>query len=126
MAISSPFASVRKTVIENSIDSMLISALSGCVVVTGVQAEELEAVICSRYLGETVLCTRIGILHRRYARFDKNRIEAMPECDAFFLLPGDMPIISKETYLAVYRAIPENGDLPSYSQHCTDSASIRR
>ncbi len=108
-----------KTVIENSIDSMLLSGVERVVVVTGHRAEELEAVIHSRYLGDTVICTR----NWDFASTDmltsiKIGLRAMPECDAFFLLPGDMPIIQKETYLAVYKAMPEGVDAIVFPTLC--------
>ena len=108
-----------KTVIENSIDSMLLSGVERVVVVTGHRAEELEAIIHSRYIGDTVLCTR----NSDFASTDmltsiKIGLEAMPKCDAFFLLPGDMPIIQKETYLAVNRTMPQNGDAIVFPSLC--------
>jgi len=108
-----------KTVIENSIDSMLLSGVERVVVVTGHRAQELEKVIHSRYLGETVICTR----NADYATTDmmasiKIGLEAMPDCDAFFLLPGDMPTIQKETYLAVYQTMLQTGNAIVFPALC--------
>ena len=36
---------------------------------------------------------------------------ALPPCSAFFLMPGDMPVVTKETFLTVCRA--RSGGVPS-------------
>jgi len=108
-----------KTIIENTIDSMLIAGVSQIVLVTGYRADELERVINSRYMGNTIICTR----NPQYASTDmlasiKIGLQTMPECCAFFLLPGDMPVIQKETYLAVYQQMMKSGKaivFPEYS-----------
>ena len=97
-----------KTLIENSIDSMLLAGINRVVVVLGHRGNDLEAILRSRYVGDTV-CT---VYNPDYASTDmftsiKIGLSAMPKCDAFFLLPGDMPVVAKETFLAVYRAMPE-------------------
>lgn len=99
-----------KTLIENSIDTMLLAGVSRIVVVLGHRGSDLEAILRSRYLGDTILT----VYNHEYATTDmltsvKVGLAAMPACDAFFLLPGDMPVVEKETYLAVYRAMPETG-----------------
>lgn len=99
-----------KTLIENSIDSMLLAGVNQIVVVLGHRGADLEAILRSRYIGDTILT----VYNRDYATTDmltsvKAGLAALPECDAFFLLPGDMPVIAKETFLAIYRAMPENG-----------------
>lgn len=99
-----------KTLIENSIDSMLLAGVTQIVVVLGHRGDDLQAILRSRYVGDSV----IPVFNRDYATTDmltsvKVGLRAMPECDAFFLLPGDMPVVAKETFLAVYRAMPESG-----------------
>jgi len=99
-----------KTVIENTIDSMLIAGVSQIVLVTGYRAEDVERLVRSRYIENTVICIRNPL----YESTDmitsiKTGLHAMPDCDAFFLLPGDMPIVLKDTYLAVYRKMTESG-----------------
>ena len=44
----------------------------------------------------------------------ENSIDSMPPCDAFFLLPGDMPVVAKEMLPAVYRAMPEPGSVITF------------
>lgn len=110
-----------KTLIESSIDSMLLSGVSQVVVVTGYRADELETIIQSRYIGNAVICKK----NPDFAVTDmltsiKIGLRAMPDCGAFFLLPGDMPTIQKETYLAIFRAMPKDGHsivFPSLGGH---------
>lgn len=99
-----------KTLIENSIDSMLLSGVGRIVVVLGHRGADLEAILRSRYIGDTI----VTVYNRDFATTDmltsvKVGLAAMPPCDAFFLLPGDMPVVAKETFLAIYRAMPEVG-----------------
>lgn len=97
-----------KTLIENTIDSLLLCGVSPVVVVLGYRGRELEALLRSRYVGDSVQT----VFNPDYASTDmlasvKIGFAAAPPCDAFFLLPGDMPVVAKETFLAVYRALPE-------------------
>ncbi|MCQ2420943.1 MAG: nucleotidyltransferase family protein [Clostridia bacterium] len=113
-----------KTLIENSIDSMLLCGIEPIVVVLGHRGQDMEAILKSRYLGDTLKL----VYNYDYATTDmltsvKIGLSAMPACDAFFLLPGDMPVVAKETFLAVYRAMPEFGSaitfptLEGYRKH---------
>lgn len=99
-----------KTLIENTIDSMLLCGINSVTVVVGYRGSEVERILRSRYFGDTVTV----VYNRDYAVTDmltsvKIGLAAMPPCDAFFLLPGDMPVVSKETFLAVARAMPRSG-----------------
>lgn len=113
-----------KTLIENTIDSMLLCGINSVTVVVGYRGREVERVLRSRYFGDTVTVA----YNRDYAVTDmlasvKIGLAAMPPCDAFFLLPGDMPVVSKETFLAVAQAMPPRGDsvvfptLEGYRKH---------
>ena len=113
-----------KTLIENAIDSMLLCGVDPIVVVLGHRGQDMEAILNSRYLGDTLTL----VYNHDYAATDmltsvKLGLAAMPPCDAFFLLPGDMPVVAKETFLAVYRAMPELGSaitfptLDGYRKH---------
>ncbi len=98
-----------KTLIENTIDSLLLCGVAPIVVVLGHRGRDLEAILKSRYIGDGV----INVFNPDYATTDmltsvKLGLDALPECRAFFLLPGDMPVVAKETFLAVYRAMPED------------------
>ena len=90
-----------KTLIENTIDSVLSSGAKQVVVVTGHRAGELEPILEQAY-GSRVILTR----NPDYASTDmlcsiKAGCRAMPDCDAFFLLPGDMPVVRKSTFSRV-------------------------
>ena len=90
-----------KTLIENTIDSILSSGAHQVVVVTGHRADELEAILSEKYEGRVIL-TR----NREFSTTDMLHsiqigCQAMPECDAFFLLPGDMPVVEAVTFQKV-------------------------
>lgn len=100
----------EKTLIENAIDSLLLSGVGQVVVVLGHRGKELETILRSRYIGDSILT----VYNHDYATTDmftsiRVGLSVMPPCDAFFLLPGDMPVVAKETFLAVYRAMPQDG-----------------
>ena len=104
-----------KTLIENSVDSMLLCGVSPIMVVLGCRGQEVEAILKSRYLGDTLTT----VYNPDYAATDmlasiKIGLSALPPCDAFFLLPGDMPVVAKETFLTVYRAMPESGSAVTF------------
>ncbi|HAK73051.1 MAG TPA: nucleotidyltransferase family protein [Sporomusaceae bacterium] len=91
-----------KTIIECSIDSMLCAGAPQAVVVLGHRAQELETVLLSRYEHSRLVLVR----NSHYAEMDmlmsvKIGISALPVCDAFFLLPGDMPAVNSQTFLKV-------------------------
>lgn len=90
-----------KTLIENTVDSVFSSGARYVVVVTGYRAEELEPLLAEKY-GSRVILTR----NPEYATTDmlhsiRIGCRAMPECDAFFLLPGDMPVVKESTFRSV-------------------------
>ena len=90
-----------KTLIENTVDSVLNSGAEQVVVVTGHRADELEPILEKAY-GNRVILTR----NPDYATTDmlhsiRTGCTAMPECDAFFLLPGDMPVVRQSTFSKV-------------------------
>ena len=90
-----------KTLIENTIDSILSSGAHQVVVVTGHRADELETILSEKYEGRVIL-TR----NREFSTTDMLHsiqigCQAMPECDAFFLLPGDMPVVEPATFQKV-------------------------
>lgn len=96
-----------KTLIENTIDSMLMCGISSVTVVLGYRGSQVEEILRSRYIGDALTLA----YNNDYATTDmltsvKIGLSAMPQCDAFFLLPGDMPVVAKQTFLAVYRAMP--------------------
>lgn len=92
----------EKTIIEYSIDSMLQSGVQQVVVVLGYRAPEVEAVLLSKGVRPQLVLTR----NPHYAETDmltsvKCGLRSLPDCDAFFLLPGDMPAVNLKTFLKV-------------------------
>ena len=90
-----------KTLIENTIDSILSSGAHRVVVVTGHRADELEAVLGEKYEGRVILTRNHEFAATDMLRSIQIGCEAMPECDAFFLLPGDMPVVEQSTFRKV-------------------------
>ena len=90
-----------RTVIENTVDSALAGGADSAVVVTGFRGDEVEARLRERY-GDRVLCVR----NEAYGTTDmlesiRRGCRAMEACDAFFVLPGDIPLIREETFRAL-------------------------
>ena len=90
-----------KTLIENTIDSILSSGAHQVVVVTGHRADELEAVLSEKYEGRVILTRNHEFATSDMLRSIQIGCQAMPECDAFFLLPGDMPVVEAVTFQKV-------------------------
>lgn len=87
-----------RTIIENSVESVLRGGAETAVVVTGYRADEVECVLCGTF-GDRVAFVR----NEAYAATDMMRsvqigAEALRACDAFFLLPGDMPVVASGTF----------------------------
>ena len=90
-----------KTLIENTIDSILSSGAHQVVVVTGHRAEELETILGEKYEGRVILTRNHEFATTDMLRSIQLGCEAMPRCDAFFLLPGDMPVVEEGTFRKV-------------------------
>lgn len=91
-----------KTIIENSIDSMFYAGVDQVIVVLGYRGQEVEAILQGKYDSTRLLC----IYNKEYAQTDmltsiKLGIRSINTCDAFYLLPGDMPAIHTKTFLNV-------------------------
>lgn len=94
-----------KTLIENTIDSLLLCGVNPVVVVLGYRGQEIEKILRSRYIGDVLTL----VYNEDFSNTDmlasiKIGLSSMPPCDSFFLLPGDMPVVAKETFLALYNA----------------------
>ena len=93
-----------KTVIENCVESVLAAGAETVTVVTGYNAEAIEKVLKDSF-GSRVSFVR----NEDYRDTDmmcsvRIGLSAMPSCDAFFLVPGDMPVISGDTYARLVEA----------------------
>ena len=87
-----------KTLIENAIDSVLGSGAKQVVVVTGYRAEELEPLLAEKYGGCVILTRNPDFATTDMLHSIRVGCAAMPACDAFFLLPGDMPVVRESTF----------------------------
>lgn len=96
----------EKTMIEYSVASMLQAGVKQVVVVLGYRAQEVEELLRAQYDSSRLVFTH----NRQYAETDmltsvKIGITALAACEAFYLLPGDMPAIHTNTFLAVKEAL---------------------
>ena len=87
-----------KTLIENTIDSVLGSSAKQVVVVTGHRAEELEPLLEEKYGSCVILARNPDFASTDMLHSIRIGCSALPECDAFFLLPGDMPVVCQSTF----------------------------
>ena len=107
MKLFKPFLKLKeKTIIENSIDSMFNAGVNKVVVVLGYRAKEVEEFLYDKYDSSKLVC----IYNDEYAETDmltsiKIGISALDKCDAFYILPGDMPAINTQTFLIVKKAM---------------------
>jgi CTP:molybdopterin cytidylyltransferase MocA len=98
-----------KTVIENTIDSMLSGGAESVVIVVGYRGNELADLIGNKY-GDNVIIS----WNRDYETTDmlyslQLGVRSLPECEGFFLLPGDMPFVETKTFQRVYETWTYNG-----------------
>ena len=87
-----------KTLIENTIDSILSSGAHQVVVVTGHRAQELEPILEKRYGDRVILAHNADFASTDMLHSIRVGCRAMPACGAFFLLPGDMPVVEERTF----------------------------
>ncbi|MBU3180839.1 nucleotidyltransferase family protein [Clostridium psychrophilum] len=95
-----------KTMIENSVDSMLHAGVNEVIIVLGYRGEEVEVLLRNKYDNSQLVFTH----NLKYSETDmlvsaKIGITALNTCDAFYLLPGDMPAIDIKTFLDVKEAM---------------------
>jgi CTP:molybdopterin cytidylyltransferase MocA len=100
-----------KTLIENTIDSVLSGGVQTAVVVTGFKSEELEDFLKKRYGDRIILVKNQHFKETDMMASIKTGCYALPPCDAFFLLPGDMPMICPSTFEKLKKA--RCPDIPS-------------
>lgn len=99
----------NKTMIQQSIDSMLMAGTDSVTVVLGYKGEKIEEVLRSNdYLDRNVTV----IYNENYETTQmldsvKIGVNSISSCDAFYLLPGDMPAINKSTFLKVRKTMEQ-------------------
>ena len=96
-----------KTLIENTVDSLIDGGADKVLIVIGYRADDIKRLLQNKYNDRIIFAT-----NEEYEKTDmfcsfKIGIKAMPFCNAFFLLPGDMPLVSAGTFkkLSYYRQI---------------------
>jgi CTP:molybdopterin cytidylyltransferase MocA len=105
----------EKTIIEYSIDSMLNAGVNQIVVVLGFNAKEVETLLRNKYD-----CSQLTFIYNeKYAETDmlasvKLGISALDNCDAFYLLPGDMPAIKPKTFIMVKESMERTGAMVAF------------
>ena len=87
------------TLLEATVGSLFGGGAEHVTVVLGHRAEEVAAMLAARaWAGGVSFC-----VNHEYANTDMLHsvqlgVSALPPCDAFFLLPGDMPVVSPQTF----------------------------
>lgn len=98
-----------KTLIENTVDSVLDGGAQSAVVVTGYRGAEVEEVLRRRYGARVTPVRNPGFAETDMLRSVQIGCCALPACDAFFLLPGDMPVVRRATFRKLLSARPAEG-----------------
>lgn len=101
----------EKTLIESTIDSMLAAGVKQIVIVLGYRGNEIESVLRLHYGKEIIYACNPHYETTDMLTSIKYGLRSMPHCKAFFLLPGDMPVVKKNTFLKLLKARPD--DQPS-------------
>lgn len=102
-----PLLPINETpLITLCVEGMLRAGVSCVVVVLGCHAAKVEAVLQPYVQTGSVRFA----YNRDYATTDmlasiKKGLAALPSCDAFYLLPGDMPAVAQSTYAVLRREI---------------------
>ena len=90
-----------KTLIENTIDSIFSSGAKKVVVVTGYRAGELEPILKEKYADRVIIARNEDFASTDMLTSIRIGCAKLPECDAFFLLPGDMPVVRESTFRTI-------------------------
>lgn len=93
-----------KTLIENTVDSMLRGGAEKIVVVTGYRGNEVEDILRNGYAEQVIFARNPDYETTDMMHSIQFGCRAMPECDAFFLLPGDMPAVRQDTFMRMENA----------------------
>lgn len=100
----------NSTVIETAIGSVLPYA-STAVAVIGHQGEKLRSVLTSRFNDDLTIVTNPGYASTDMLRSVQLGLRAIERCDAFFLLPADMPLIRPRVYEALIAVFDDSADV---------------
>lgn len=103
-----PFAG--QTVIEAAVGSAM-PYLQTAVAVVGYRGGELAALLRGRFGAALTVIENPDYAATDMLRSVQLGLRAMGACDAFFLLPADMPLISDEVYAALTAAFDGSADV---------------
>lgn len=94
------------TLIENSIHSLLEAQVEHIVLVVGYRGEEIEALFDQQKSIREKLTIVYNPYYEQSEMLDSVKIglSYLDKCDGFFLLPGDMPAVSKNTFVQLKKA----------------------
>jgi len=97
-----------KTVIERTVKSMLGGGAERITVVLGYNAQAVENVLRQNFAD-----SKLSFAYNdKYLETDmlysiKCGLSALPDCDGFFLLPGDMPGVNVQTFVKLADAVKQ-------------------
>lgn len=109
MGVFKPLMRIQgHTLLETSIQSLFAGGAQHVTVVLGHRAQEVEALLNKRFDAH-----HVGfVVNSAYESTDmlcsiQLGLRALPPCDAFYLLPGDMPAVKPATFQALATALAE-------------------
>ena len=99
-----------KTLVEHSVGSLFQGGAQSVTVVLGCRAAEVRAVLKKAFSA----CEVSFAYNPGYAKTDmlasiKAGLCSFAPCDAFFLLPGDMPAVARGTMRALLESLEQSG-----------------
>ena len=97
-----------KTLIENTVSSVLNGGAQSVVVVTGYRGVEVETLLQRRYGERVRFAQNPDFMKTDMMRSIQIGCRALPPCDAFFLMPGDMPVVRQTTFHKLLKVRPTN------------------
>jgi len=103
-----PFAG--QTIIESSVGSAMPYAATAAAVV-GYRGGEVAEVLRRRFGSRLAIVENPDFSSTDMLRSVQLGLRAMGECDAFFLLPADMPLISPKVYEKLIAAFDDSVDV---------------
>ncbi|MBQ7501156.1 nucleotidyltransferase family protein [bacterium] len=101
-----------KTLIENTVDSVLDGGADSVTVVVGCRGDELIELLSRRWPSAVNFVRNPDFADTDMLRSIKLGCAGLPECEAFFLLPGDMPVVRRETFRLLCREADRCGGSP--------------
>jgi molybdenum cofactor cytidylyltransferase len=108
-----------RTLIESCIGSLLAAGVDRVMVVLGYRADEVETLLHEKFPHGSISTAR----NPSFAETDmmasiKIGIRAMPPCDAFYLLPGDIPAVAPRTFQELRDAMQKSGAMVVFPTIC--------